>query len=226
MNKEEFLKQLEMLLSGISEEERADAMAFYRSYFEDAGEGNEAAILKELETPQKVAESIKKNLGIDGNGGYYNTFANKDAEYYKNVNETVNNLSQTKKETNTTNVTVGIIVAVLLSPIWLTLLIVLACVLLAVVAAILGVAIAVVAVMAALVFTGFIFLGVGFGMLFGGSPAIGIALIGSGLLILALGLLAVIMTVWMFGVVLPWALKGIWTLCKMPFEKRKERAAL
>lgn len=68
MNKEEFLRQLEQLLSGISEEERTDAIAFYRSYFEDAGEENEAAILAELESPQKVAESIMKNLGVDGNG--------------------------------------------------------------------------------------------------------------------------------------------------------------
>ena len=64
MNKEEFLKRLEQLLSDISEEERADALAFYRSYFEDAGIGNEASILEELESPEKVAEVIKKNLGV------------------------------------------------------------------------------------------------------------------------------------------------------------------
>ena len=63
MNKEEFLKRLEELLSDISEEERADALAFYRSYFEDAGIGNEASILEELESPEKVAEVIKKDLG-------------------------------------------------------------------------------------------------------------------------------------------------------------------
>ena len=64
MNKEEFLKRLEELLSDISEEERADALAFYRSYFEDAGIGNEASILEELESPEKVAEVIKKDLGV------------------------------------------------------------------------------------------------------------------------------------------------------------------
>ena len=62
MNKEEFLRKLEQLLSDVSEEERKDAIAFYRSYFEDAGEGNEASILKELESPEKVAEAIKSNL--------------------------------------------------------------------------------------------------------------------------------------------------------------------
>lgn len=53
MNKEEFLKRLEQLLSDISEEERADALAFYRSYFEDAGIGNEASILEELESRRR-----------------------------------------------------------------------------------------------------------------------------------------------------------------------------
>lgn len=61
MNKDEFLRQLEVLLSGISQEERTEALAFYRSYFEDAGEANEAKILEELESPQKVADSIIKD---------------------------------------------------------------------------------------------------------------------------------------------------------------------
>ena len=64
MKREEFLKQLEQLLDGISEEEKADALAFYRSYFEDAGEENEESVIAELESPEKVAQSIKKNLGM------------------------------------------------------------------------------------------------------------------------------------------------------------------
>ena len=67
MNKEEFFLNILMMkfaASDISEEERADALAFYRSYFEDAGIGNEASILEELESPEKVAEVIKKDLGV------------------------------------------------------------------------------------------------------------------------------------------------------------------
>ena len=60
MKREEFLKQLEQLLDGISEEEKADALAFYRSYFEDAGEENEESVIAELESPEKVAQSIRK----------------------------------------------------------------------------------------------------------------------------------------------------------------------
>lgn len=71
MKREEFLKQLEQLLDGISEEEKADALAFYRSYFEDAGEENEESVIAELESPEKVAQSIKKNLGMEKENGSY-----------------------------------------------------------------------------------------------------------------------------------------------------------
>lgn len=225
MNKEEFLRQLEQLLSGITEEERADAVAFYRSYFEDAGEENEAAIVSELESPQKVADSILKNLGIEGNGGYYNTFANRDAEYYNNINQAVNNLNPKPKKDKSGMVALGITIAVLTSPLWLTLLLVVASVLLAIVCALFGVAVAVAAVMVSLIAVGFVILGIGFSMMFAGNPAAGIGLAGGGCIVLALGMMTVLLAAWIFGVFLPWACKGIVRLCKMPFQKRKERMA-
>lgn len=225
MGKEEFLRQLEALLSGISEEERKEALAYYRSYFEDAGEPNEASIIAELESPQKVAESILKDMGIDGSG--YNAFANRDEEYYKNVNQTIQNLngaqSTKKNDAGMTGLTVALIA--ITSPIWLTLLLVILSVLLAVVATLFGVAVAVVAVMASLIFVGFVLIGVGVGFLFGGAPAVGIGLAGCGLIVLALGILAVLLVIWVFGGFLPWAFKGIWQLCKKPFDKRKEHVA-
>lgn len=224
MNKEEFLTQLERLLSGISEEERADAVAFYRSYFEDAGEENEASIIAELESPQKVADSILKNLGIDGKAGYYNTNANRDAEYYRNVNNTIHNLNPKPKKDNTATVVLAVVLAIITSPIWLTLLGTLVVVLLAVVCTLFGVAIAVVAVMASLVFVGFLLIGIGISALFTGGPAVGLGLISGGCIVLALGVLAVLLVVWVFGAFLPWALKGIYRLCRRPFDKRKERA--
>lgn len=225
MNKEEFLGQLEQLLTGISEEEKADALAFYRSYFEDAGEENEASIIAELESPEKVAESIRKNLGLEKNGGYYNSFANRDAEYYRNLNNTMQNIGAEKKENkgNWTGLTIAILI--LTSPVWFALLMTIAALLLAAIAVLFGVAISIVAVMASLVFVGFVLCGIGFGMLFSGAVAVGIALIGSGLIVLALGLLSVVLVVWMFGVFLPWAVKGIVRLCKKPFKKRKEQTA-
>ncbi len=220
--KEEFLRELEGLLSGISEEERADALAFYRSYFEDAGEENEALILAELESPQKVAESILKNLGIDGSNGYYNTYADRDAAYYKNLNETVQGVGGEKKREGDGS-GLGIVIAIITAPVWLTILLVILSVLLAVVAALFGVTVTIVAVTASLIFVGILLCGVGFGLLFEGGLAVGIGLIGGGLLTLAFGLLAVILVVWVTGVFLPWAFRGIVRLCRKPFANRKER---
>ena len=39
MNREEFMKELEYLLSDIPDEEKAEAIGYYRDYLEEAGEG-------------------------------------------------------------------------------------------------------------------------------------------------------------------------------------------
>ncbi len=67
MNKDNFLMRLEQLLYEIPREEREEAMDYYRSYFEDAGPENEAAVIEELESPQSIADSIKEALNSTGN---------------------------------------------------------------------------------------------------------------------------------------------------------------
>lgn len=224
MNRDEFLRQLEQLLSGISEEERADALAFYRGYFADAGEENEASVIAELESPQKVAESILKNLGIEGNGSYYNSFAKRDAEYYRNINDAVSNMNGNtgsgKRGAGMTALWITLLV--LTSPIWLTILLVLLSVLLGVVGVLFGLAVAVVAVVMSLVFVGIGLLIGGISGLAAGSAIAGTGLMGCGLIVLALGILAVVLMVWMFGVFLPWALKWLARLCRMLFKKGRE----
>ena len=63
MNRAQFMKQLEKLLSDISEEERKEALDYYESYFDDAGPEREAEVLRELGSPGKVAAIIKADLG-------------------------------------------------------------------------------------------------------------------------------------------------------------------
>src|SRR5699024_1314080 len=46
-------------LSGIPEEERQAAIQYYADYLADAGEENETEAIRELGSPEKVAESIK-----------------------------------------------------------------------------------------------------------------------------------------------------------------------
>lgn len=241
MNREEFLNRLEVLLQDISEEERVEALAFYRSYFEDAGENKEEDIIRELESPEKVAQSIKADLAGEQNTGantYQNTNGNPDRngnpnaygnaynqqEYIHNVNQTIQNLQGAeKKKKNTTTIVLGIIVAVLTCPIWLTLLAVVAALVVGIAGCMLGVIASVVAIIGGCIIAGFVVLGVGGGLLFSGSPAVGLGVIGIGLLFIAVGLLAVVLLVWLCGVALPWICKGIVKLCKMPFQKRKKQ---
>lgn len=221
MKREEFLKQLEQLLDGISEEEKADALAFYRSYFEDAGEENEESVIAELESPEKVAQSIKKNLGMEKENGSYGMPADQNPEWNKNDDMFVKR-EEVPKEKKGGWSAAAIVLVVLTSPFWLTLLLVVASLLLAVVAILFGIAVAVVAVMASLVFAGFLLIGFGCSTLFTGGVAVGLGLTGAGLLVLGLGILAVLLVVWVSGVFLPWAVRGIIGLCKKPFEKKKE----
>lgn len=75
MTKQDFLKELEDLLLDIPPEERMEALAYYETYFEDAGWEHEDEIIKELESPVKVAASIKALLNANEqdikNRGYF-----------------------------------------------------------------------------------------------------------------------------------------------------------
>lgn len=62
MNKEQFISRLEELLEDIPESERAEAIEYYREYFDDAGIENEEQVMKELGSVEKVAHNIKEEL--------------------------------------------------------------------------------------------------------------------------------------------------------------------
>lgn len=62
MNKQVFLQELGYLLQDISDEDREDALGYYKDYFEDAGKKNETKILNELQSPERVAALIKAGL--------------------------------------------------------------------------------------------------------------------------------------------------------------------
>ena len=64
MNRAQFMEQLKKLLSDISEEERQEALEYYESYFDDAGEEQEAEVVCEstLVDADNVADYIGKGL--------------------------------------------------------------------------------------------------------------------------------------------------------------------
>lgn len=82
MSREEYLDQLAYLLQDIPQEERDEAMEFYRDYFEEAGEGQEAYVISTLGSPEKVAAQIKSSLaGDDGHDGEYTETGYQDERF-------------------------------------------------------------------------------------------------------------------------------------------------
>lgn len=59
MKKEEFLKQLEYLLQDVPDEDKEEAIAYYRDYLEEAGSENEEKAIEEFGSPERVAAIIR-----------------------------------------------------------------------------------------------------------------------------------------------------------------------
>ena len=193
MNRKEFMDQLEQLLMDIPPEERIEALAYYNGYFEDAGVENEEKIIRELESPEKVAKIIKADIG-----------------------------GEEEKEDKTSKIILIVLLAIVTSPLWLTVAGSIAGLIVGALGTIFGVAVAFVAVVFALYVAGLVLFGVGAGLLFTGGFSAGIGLIGAALLVLALAILGTIGCVWLFGKFCPWFVKSIVGLCSRLIH-RKER---
>ncbi|MDO4322024.1 MAG: DUF1700 domain-containing protein [Lachnospiraceae bacterium] len=71
MNKEYFLRELEYLLQDVTEEEREEALQYYRDYFDEAGPERETEILAHIGSPEKVAAELKSSLAGEDESGEY-----------------------------------------------------------------------------------------------------------------------------------------------------------
>lgn len=58
-SKEEYLKELEILLKTLPEAERQNALKYYEEYFSEAGEENELSVINELGDVSLLADKIK-----------------------------------------------------------------------------------------------------------------------------------------------------------------------
>ncbi len=65
MTRMDFLKQLEYLLQDIDEKDREDALDYYRDYMDEAGISEFASVDGLLDTPEKIAISIRASLNSD-----------------------------------------------------------------------------------------------------------------------------------------------------------------
>ncbi|WOO37357.1 DUF1700 domain-containing protein [Anaerocolumna sp. AGMB13020] len=106
MTKNEFIQELGYLLVDIPEEERNEALEFYRNYFDEAGLEEEETVIMELGSPKEVADSIKKSLeygsteeGYFSENGFHNAYQEKTnlpvfSRYIRNDKDTGTNGSE------------------------------------------------------------------------------------------------------------------------------------
>lgn len=220
MNRDKFLSQLEALLTSLPESDRLDAIAYYNDYFDDAGIENEQNVIRELGSPEKVAETI---LG------------NPDTSYYEPQSE--NNL--TKKYTNPQNDTAShttpytstsekkktpwvliIIILILTFPIWIGIVGGILGVLVGMLGAILGVICALFGSGLGLVVGGIVSFIAGL-FRFAVNPLEAVVSIGVGAILIAIGLLLLLLCAWITFKWFPTLCKLIFNGCSSIFHRNK-----
>ena len=238
MSKEEFMRELERLLANVPDSERIEALNYYEEYFSDAGEENWQKVIEELESPAKVAETIKDGLRANMDtrdsspGSGYNSASQSGAAYQNGTSYQGSTIYQGNtfyQNTAPAPQKEGM-------PAWAIVLIVLGCILLS--PALLGLACAILGVLAAAFFSciGLIlgFGGAGIGLIVGGlamvvmgiadlffAPMAGMLLSGTGLILLAIGMLLIMFTVWLCGWALPALCRGVAWLFRKVFKESK-----
>lgn len=81
MSKEEFMKNLEYLLSDIPEEEKKDALDYYQDYLEEAGDMADKAI-EEFGSPERIAAIIRSDIRGDlKDGGVFTEVGYEDERF-------------------------------------------------------------------------------------------------------------------------------------------------
>lgn len=222
MNRIEFMTELAALLQDVPVEERKEAMQYYNDYFDDAGE-EEKDVVKELGSPAKVAENIKKDLGIQteiSSGGAQNTGANytgaQDARAQNNGTQNVGTQNVGTQEQS--NHIWKIVLIVLVVIFGLPLLLGIGGGVLGLLAGIIATVFAVILTAVLAVITGVLAIVAGVTFLIT-EPAVGLALIGGGLIAGVCGVIASVLLVKLCMIAFPAA--GRW-ITKM-WNKVKNR---
>ena len=237
MNRVEFMKELEYLLSDISDGEREEALQYYNDYLNDAGEENEEAIIDSLGSPEKLAFTIK--AGLTGGGeGEFTENGYQDYEEEKNIVAEWKDYSESDNKTEENKASVPATKKKMSAGVWI--LIIILCILFApaiigvgagalsaifgilagVLATVLGLAVAVAALAIALPVCGAVMFCVGIVQLFT-APAGGCLLMGLGMLSFGVGLIFVACIVWLVGKGIPAVIRFVVDIFNKIFRGRK-----
>lgn len=214
MNRQEFLSRLEILLRGLPAEEKREALEYYENYFEDAGEGQEAQVIRELESPEKVAANIREGIGFDT--GIGQNVVSPSTEVYG-----VSSTSGAEQESHTGHTVWMVVVLILTSPVWLTAACVLFSLLIGLAGCLIGLFCGLVGSIVGCILGGFIGIAHGIGLLVIGKTATGLVGIGCSLLFIAFGCLLIPLLVLICGKGIPWIVTGIGKGFKRLFRGKK-----
>ena len=79
--KKKHFKRLEALLQDIPEEEKRDAIDYYRDYLEEVGPEKEEEVLAEFQSPEHIAEVIRTELQSEWSGGEFTDRGYNDSRF-------------------------------------------------------------------------------------------------------------------------------------------------
>ncbi len=206
MTKEQFLFQLEQQLLDIPQDEREEALEYYRDYFNDAGEENEEGVIAELGSPKKVAASIKEGL----KSGREDTAGDGQLPQARGGTKSYSEANRGKARSDGRSKWILMLIVVCFTfPIWIGLAAALIGILIGVAAVLIGLTIAAVTVMVAGFFAGVVCVVVGIARLVTGRFLSGIMTFALGMLAFAAGCLFLALLVLIFGQFFPWLLRSI-----------------
>lgn len=237
MNRMEFMAELERLLADMPEEERQAAVQYYADYFADAGEANEAEVIRELGSPEKVAESIKADYyGTEFNESDYehkdymekygqrssdgSAGGQADSKAGAGQNGSENGTGSAAGATETSRPWTSNLLKLILI---LAIAIVLWPVTLGIALTVFGIVVAAVCFFAVLVIAAVsILIAGGVTVIVGGVaaialPPVALVTVGIGILMFVLGLIATVGAVKLCIIVYPAMLRGFVNLCRRPF---------
>lgn len=247
MNRVEFMQRLSELLSEISPTEREEAIQYYNDYFDDAGVENEASVVEELGTPEKVASTIKADLmgkaseewefteagctnmggrtkaavvSVEQNGQQSRQQGNSYHNYYGNASDS--RTAGNEKKTDVGKIILITLLVLITSPLWIAVGSALISLIFAILALIVCILLTFVLLTVAFIISGLLLFGFSFAKMFV-SPLLGFMTMGIGLLILGLGILALIVSVWICGSVIPAIFRGTLNFCSRLFHKTKKQ---
>ena len=232
MNRAQFMEQLAKLLSDISEEERQEALDYYESYFDDAGEDQEANVIRELGSPGKVAAIIKADLkdssedyGKYTENGFEDDRVKSESQMLQKRGCRAERGYHAERKGGQAGVILVLILLVFISPL-----------IKGAVGGILGFIVSLAllpflivfgigAVVFGLFVGGIVAVGAGIGVCFSGSAGFGILGIGLGCIILAVALVGLVFLIWAATRVLPAIFRKFIDFCSRIVNRGSKKEA-